>query len=64
MKVSAKNDNLKGSTERSYHFLDTEVPTSKGFVYKKYLQALLSVMSSSRFHWHIAEKEAFNSAEF
>lgn len=56
MWVCAKNDNLKGNTEKSHHFLDTYVPTSNDVVYKRWLQTLLSIMSSSRYHWHIAER--------
>jgi len=63
MQVCAKNDNLKGNTERSNCFLDTYVPTSNAFVLKRWLQALLSIMSSSRYHWHVAEKEAFHPAD-
>lgn len=55
MQVCAKNDNLKGNTESSHRFLDTYVPISNDFVFKRWLQTLLAIMSSSRYHGHIAE---------
>lgn len=63
MQVCAKNDNLKGNTERSHHFLDMYVPTSNDFVYKRWLQTLLSVMSSSRYLSQQYASEAFPPAD-